>query len=57
MLDPHKPTSFPESHVMSAIFEPISKDVKPMEKYGQNPKAFSQYANMDAPENDNWKFG
>ena len=57
MLDPHKPTSFPESHVMSAIFEPISKDVKPMEKYGQNPQAFSQYANMDAPENDNWKFG
>ena len=57
MLDPNNPTSFPESHVMSAIFEPIKKDIAPKERNKSSTGVFSQYANMEEPENDNWKFG
>ena len=31
LLNPKNPTIFPESHMMSAIFEPIKDDIKPME--------------------------
>ena len=43
---------------MSAIFEPIHKDVKPVEaQSGTESKFFSQYAKADPVENENWKFG
>ena len=58
MLNPQKPMSFGEKHIMSAIFEPIKDDVKPMETYaGGEKNAFSQYANMEEPQNENWRFG
>ena len=44
---------------MSRIFEPIKKDIKPGEYHSGrgNSSIFSQYANMDPPEDYNWKFG
>ena len=60
MFDPHRPSSrFGDKHIMSAIFEPIKDDVKPLERTaGHNEShVISGYAQMDAPENPNMAFG
>ena len=42
LLNPRNPTSFPDSHIMKAIFEPIKDDVKPVEPTtGQDSHYFS----------------
>ena len=57
LLNPKNPTLFPESHVVSAIFEPIKSGIGPKETKASNPNFFSKYSKMEPEDDPNWKFG